>query len=144
DPAAVLDTLEPVRAGGKIVVVGETEEDVARALDAGADMAFERTRLPSGVLSHHLDVAIDEDAFTTMELPIPRSSWSSSARDRAQRARTRRGLASASSTERANRTRIGYSLGGTRIIGMAVARSTRRSLPSNEEVIVKRAPPGPL
>jgi DNA-binding NarL/FixJ family response regulator len=71
DPREVVPLLESRRSDATVVVVCENENDVVQALDAGAAMAFERDRIPPGILPHLLDVALEhDDAFTTMELRI--------------------------------------------------------------------------
>jgi hypothetical protein len=71
DPSALLAVAK--RTEAKTVVIGETADEVVQALDAGADLAFERARLPLGILPHILDVELDDEAaFSTMELDIPR------------------------------------------------------------------------
>jgi DNA-binding NarL/FixJ family response regulator len=73
DPRALVRLVTSARPGVRVVVIGDDENDVGGALDAGAAMAFERSRIPPGILPHILEVGLeDASAYSTMELPIGR------------------------------------------------------------------------
>jgi DNA-binding NarL/FixJ family response regulator len=73
DPRALVPLLTSARPDARVVVIGDDEEEVVRALDAGAAMAFERDRIPPGILPHILEVGTDDaSAYSTMEFPVGR------------------------------------------------------------------------
>lgn len=70
DPRELLERLFRARRDARVIVVAEARDDVLRALDAGAYVAFERARVPPGILTQLLDVAHEGGRFATRELEL--------------------------------------------------------------------------